>query len=124
MKVTRNKVFETNSSSTHSLSIAGGEYKAEAFPIDNGICRVHPGEFGWDVCTQMLINVLKAETGCEVEFVPIPRTEWSFYEWGYIDHQSHFGGSDACGCAFESEGKLRDFIFNHESILMTDNDNR
>lgn len=142
MKVTREKVFETNSSSTHSICIAGGEYAPKSFRLDDGVCEVYPGEFGWEVaefCSpeikasycltyakmfddnarelRMLTDVLMA-AGCErVEFIP---NTGEFYEWGYIDHQS----SDVCGRAFESKDALRDFIFNPQSILRTDNDNR
>ncbi len=159
MQVTRHRVFETNSSSTHSISIDGGVYTADKFPLEDGICKVHPGEFGWEEVTfrtpevkasyclvyvktavsdtregkkqgeefwqartQMLIDVLKEETGCEtVEFVSYPKD--MSYEWGYIDHQSHIGDGDACGEAFESKKSLRDFIFNPKSFLSTDNDN-
>lgn len=152
MKVTRTAVFETNSSSTHSISIEGGDYEPDVFPIHDGVCEVHPGEFGWERHTfhtpemkasycltyvkasvrlypgtdegdaakaQMLKDVLKAETGREVEFIPIPKTDSHSYEWGYIDHQS----SDVCGRAFESKESLRDFIFNPKSALVTANDN-
>jgi hypothetical protein len=67
----------------------------------------------------MLIDVLKQATGCEVEFVPDPKTESWDYEWGYIDHQS----SDVCNEAFESDTTLRDFIFNPASYVRTDNGN-
>lgn len=142
MKVTRAAIFETNSSSTHSISIEGGSYSPDVFPLDAGVCKVHPGEFGWDVArftdaaskasycltyvkglggrgdaeTQMLRDVLKAETGCEVEFV---LDGDACHKWGYIDHQS----SGECMRAFESEDTLRDFIFNPHSVLVTDNDN-
>ncbi len=160
MKVIRRRMFETNSSSTHSISIDGGVYTHDELPLEHGICRVYPGEFGWDEVTfhtaevkasycltyvktggetkagdqkgdafwlartQMLIDVLKEATGSEtVEFFPYPKGDKPFYEWGYIDHQSHIGDGDACGEAFESEKSLRDFIFNPKSLLRTDNDN-
>jgi hypothetical protein len=47
---TRNSVFETNSSSTHSISIAAssdGVY--ETLPVnDDGVVVLHGGEFGWE----------------------------------------------------------------------------
>lgn len=141
MRVIREGVFETNSSSTHSICIKGGEFAPDAFPLDDGVCKVHPGEFGWDVrefrspqikasyclthakesggdkrLLPMLTAVLGKATGCEVEFVS---AGGEYYEWGYIDHQS----SGVCAEAFESEETLRDFIFNPDSWLKTDNDN-
>lgn len=143
MQVIRAGVFETNSSSTHSISIAGKTDTLDTFPLDNDICKVHPGEFGWEEEThhsasmkasycltflkscseerqehlsQMLKEVLKNETGKVVEFVSASD---EFYKWGYIDHQSDF----VCAEAFESKENLRNFIFNPESWLRTDNDN-
>jgi len=143
MRVIRVGVFETNSSSTHSISITGGEYVADTFPLDGGACKVYPGEFGWEIAThhdsatkasycltyvktlgnapggvlaQMLTDVLSEATGCTVEFL---FSGSAYYEWGHIDHQS----DDVCGSAFESKERLRDFIFNPASFLHTDNDN-
>ena len=142
-QVRREKIFETNSSSTHSISIVGGVYTPDKFPLEGGVCKVYPGEFGWDEDTfhspamkasyclvfiktilanddranQMFIDVLKEQTHCEsVEFVSDSK---DFYGWGYIDHQS----DDVCGPAFSSKETLRDFIFNPASYLHTDNDN-
>ena len=47
----------------------------------------------------------------------------SYYPWGYIDHQSIEGDGGAGEPAVESEGTLRNFIFNPKSSLETDNDN-
>ena len=41
MKTKRFDVFETNSSSTHSIVIKGGEFARDWFPIIDGICCVH-----------------------------------------------------------------------------------
>ncbi len=53
MKVIRKGVFETNSSSTHVISITGGECENpdRLFPSEDGVYRIHPGEFGWEVRT-------------------------------------------------------------------------
>jgi len=143
--VTRQGIFETNSSSTHSLSIAGGEYAPDGFPIQNGKCCVYPAEFGWEedrhydaatkasyclvyaktaagdrqtACETMLRDVLTEATGKPVRFISDPPGV-HIYEWGYIDHQS----SDVCAEAFASKETLRDFIFDPASVLITDNDN-
>jgi len=48
--VTRAGVFETNSSSTHSICIAKDKALIlDKLPLDEeGVCRVYPGEFGWE----------------------------------------------------------------------------
>lgn len=143
MKVTRKAVFETNSSSTHSISIEGGDYTPDKMPLEGGVCKVHTGEFGWeqdqfhDAATkasycltyckvenggaieheQQLVAVLKAETGCEVKFVSSGNEDYD--RWGCIDHQS----DGACARAFANAETLRNFIFNPNSMLVTDNDN-
>ena len=50
MKQIRRGVFETNSSSTHSVSITGRKMKGK-LPVDqNGYVYTSLGEFGWEVC--------------------------------------------------------------------------
>lgn len=149
-KKIRNAVFETNSSSTHSISVS--EVNSDEL-MDNTMAMdgednvvVESGEFGWeqevynDSVTKasymltyvknycgdreeefesMLRDVIKEQTGCND--VIFNDTGERYYKWGYIDHQSsshhqyHF--------VFESKETLRQFIFNRESILETDNDN-
>lgn len=142
MKMVRRGVFETNSSSSHSISIADGDLKiTDMLNVSCGVCQIFPGEFGWGVDTfrsanakasycltyikrtesvgfeQMLVSVIKEHTGAKtVEFIP---TTCDFDPWGYIDHQS----DNVCCKAFESKGKLAAFIFDKESILVIDNDN-
>lgn len=136
-RVIREGVFETNSSSSHSISIAEWRQGAKPSllnPRDDGVVRIYPGEFGREVedyydpaskasyayvyardygtkeNMEMLRKVISAETESEVEFVEGD---------GYIDHQS----SDVCAEAFDSREALRSFIFNPDSVLHTDNDN-
>lgn len=46
----RKAVFETNSSSTHSIHIDDGKYVADKmFVDDDGTLRIYPGEFGWGI---------------------------------------------------------------------------
>ena len=142
-RVIRKAIFETNSSSTHSITIVGGSYVPHLWKPLGGRIEVLPGEFGWEeetyrdpwtkasyclvwakTCSsaqerhmEMLEKALKEGTGAEdVEFVQ----EGGHYPWGYIDHQSN----DVCAEAFESGRSLFDFIFNDLSELRTDNDNR
>lgn len=146
--VTRHGVFETNSSSTHSISIQPGDFKPDRLFTNHGVLRIFAGEFGWEreayndplskasYCLtyvktggetggreQMLREVLEEEVGGKVEFVPLGHDPTDGDDWGYIDHQSHIGKRDACGDAFESKESLRAFIFNPKSTLVTDNDN-
>lgn len=132
---TRYNVFETNSSSTHSISIAAssdGVY--ETLPVDdNGVVHLRGGEFGWGWCKyrdaetkanycaitvydcddkrSMLVDVIKEVTGA---------TEVLFdLNASYIDHQSNHVAYKA----FESKETLKEFIFNPKSVLRTGNDN-
>jgi len=127
-------VFETNSSSTHSISICSGNpelYNTILFD-SSGVIILTGGEFGWenesyndawskanyaaiyaeenDEARAMLSKVICAHTGAK---------EVQFDISGYIDHQSF----DVVEDAFENEETLRDFIFNPHSYLETDNDN-
>lgn len=50
MEVIRVGVFETNSSSTHSICVRPQDCLGQdTLPVDAlGTCRVYPGEFGWE----------------------------------------------------------------------------
>lgn len=149
-KKIRNAVFETNSSSTHSISVS--EVNSDEL-MDNTMAMdgednvvVESGEFGWeqevynDSVTKasymltyvknycgdreeefesMLRDVIKEQTGCND--VIFNDTGERYYKWGYIDHQS--SSNNQYHFVFESKETLRQFIFNRESILETDNDN-
>jgi len=99
MKQVRQSAFETNSSSSHSITIAEGDFKPDTLYIEDGVLEIHPGEYGWehetyyDAATkasycltwlkgedarhseedeEMFIKVLKEVTGArEVKFVPV-----------------------------------------------------
>ena len=143
--VTRHAVFETNSSSSHSIHIEHGVFNhVSDFPwlLDNrrdGAVQIYYGEFGWEpeahttladrasyaltwaasygdsVHLEMLRRVLEAEFGHPVEFCE----SRGCYPTGYIDHQS----SEVAAPAFADEKTLRSFIFNTKSWVRTDNDN-
>src|SRR3990167_2587001 len=137
MRVIRNGLFETNSSSSHSVHILKGEYAPLTLPVtEDGFCFVYPGEFGWEIVDyrdaptkasycltyakgwaeeedrllSMLESVIKETTMCK-KVVWVPERD-THSPWGYIDHQSDHGEGNACGEAFESLDNLRDFIFN------------
>lgn len=142
-KLVRHGVFETNSSSSHSISIADStkEFVLETiYPDQNGNIQLTGGEFGWDwekyndaitkanYCAvdsigndnnrEMLIEVIKEQTGAEhVEI--LCDNDYDKPHYSYIDHQSY----GTAGEAFGSKEKLKNFIFNKNSWLFTGNDN-
>jgi len=150
MKKIRNAVFETNSSSSHSISVSdvnSDELMDNVMVMDeNDNVVVEPGEFGWEeevyndsvtkasymltyiknYCgdresefEEMLKDVIKEQTGCND--VIFNESGDKYYNYGYIDHQS--SSNDQLHWVFENKETLRQFIFNRESILETDNDN-
>jgi hypothetical protein len=140
MEKRRIGVFETNSSSTHSIAISDKDCVLDTLSVVDGVCTIYSGEFGWEIETyydaaskasycltwakeygdetheDMLKRAVSTQMGgVQVEFEP----SGGLYDWGYIDHQS----SDVCNEAFGSDVSLRNFIFNPNSVLVTDNDN-
>ncbi len=140
MKQVRHSVFETNSSSTHSISIVKGVEVYDTLPLFDGpngnYVSIDQGEFGWgyeeltdagskaaylwtfakggtDSQRKMLKEAILEHTGAdEVQFDEDSE--------GYIDHQS----SDVAEPVFESKQRIIDFIFNPKSVLILDTDNR
>ena len=144
-------VWETNSSSVHSLVIARSD-RMSSTAID----KVDGGEYGWgydrliypieklsyaltaiqyvdqenedDISKSkwfaQLQDVVKTQTGSNFELVPLN----DYYKYGYIDHQSA-PGNDFPLEDFWSEDelefkeKMTDFIFNSKWELIIDNDN-
>jgi hypothetical protein len=142
----RKNVFETNSSSSHSISISGSNKFEPIVPDHNGNIYISGGQFGWDeeeyddfynkanYCAvdkytqndadgiDMLRKVIMQYTGAKkvvFYFDPENSTSINDYNLPYIDHQS-IGTSDE---AFESEETLKQFLFDSNSYLMIDNDN-
>ena len=49
MKQVRRSAFETNSSSSHSITIAPGDFVPDKlYPDENGVLDIYTGEFGWE----------------------------------------------------------------------------
>lgn len=136
MKNIRQKVFETNSSSTHSISICNntnGVYNTIE-PNNLGVIIITCSEFGWgweksndsmvkaSYCLtdninninniKMLHEVVKEHTGAKKVILDVNVS-------GYVDHQSVGASSDA----FTTKETLKDFIFNSKSYLFIGNDN-
>lgn len=141
MITVRRRVFETNSSSVHTLAIAKTDHLNDKLFVDQeGVCRIFFGEFGWgpDVyydaaskasyCLtaateynhaeqlEMLHDVIKQQTGARTV---VFEESCGYNKQGYVDHQS----KDVADAAFENADTLRAFIFNKGSILRIDNDN-
>lgn len=151
MKLIRNSVFETNSSSCHSISVGkSGVFEGKS-PDDDGVLTIRPQTFGWeqetyfdvdarlayvsiyirDWCSsdkkdyfQLMFNKVVGEhTGAsQIEFKGLPCT-WSStgFDEGSIDHQSVEDGD--LNHLFESTDKLKSFLFDKDSYIETDNDN-
>ena len=146
----RRSVFETNSSSTHSIAIVEGDFSPDFLPVKDGVCEIHTGEFGWEVedyydaatkaayCLtwlkqqetrkedeeQMLIDVIMENTGAKgVRFIPAFTLETKG-EWDFYQwgYIDHQSENEPA-LAFKSKKTLAAFIFNPESGLHTDNDN-
>lgn len=142
-KLIRRGVFETNSSSTHSIAIGSDTDLLGFSPntTDNGI-EIHTDDFGWsyeiygsvesrlsyiliyirdwsgdkhEEFTQVLTNVVSDHTGAA--YIKLIEDK----EKGYIDHQSvedqnyHY--------LFEDPSVLKTFLFSKDGYVETDNDN-
>jgi len=142
MKNIRKGVFETNSSSMHSVHIEKGDVPYLTIePDENGEILIEYGEFGWGPDTahspreiasycltatqytsdeqasmEMLREVMEEHTGAKVKFC---EQENEYYPKGYIDHQS----TDTAVGVFVSKGGLKDLIFGRNSYVEIDNDN-
>lgn len=137
MKHIRHSVFETNSSSTHSITIGSSTELNELPSVDeHGVVHVQYGEYGWEYetyrdvqsrmsyaatwareygkqeHTKMLVDVIKKYTHCKA-------VKFDDCDYYYIDHQS----SDVAEEAFKDEETLARFLFNKDSSFHTDNDN-
>lgn len=146
MEKIRHGIFETNSSSTHSISLSTGQIVENTIRLEDGKLVIYPGEFGWEVeryndaatkasyaltyavngpspyyHLEMLRNVLakKVGPGIPILFEIVDNTESYSYKNGYIDHQS----LDVANSVFENEETLYRFIFDKNTTLWTDNDN-
>lgn len=131
-KLIRRGVFETNSSSSHSVSIGLQENKQfvldTIYPDQDGIITITGEEFGWewfkhndaftkaqyaaqqfkndDESLEFLKEVIMTQTGAEDVIFDL--------ENGYIDHDSH---------GIIEKSTLRNFIFDKNSWLFGGNDN-
>lgn len=142
IKQIRRNVFETNSSSTHSISIVGSEGMYDTIlPDKKGNILLEGGKFGWEemeytdsltkanYCAvdniynedrlNMLKEVIKEHTRCNEVIILANKDSYDNPCYSYIDHQSAGISSEA----FTSKENLKNFIFGKNSVLFTDNDN-
>lgn len=146
-KTIRRGVFETNSSSSHSISISDSDINdfLDTIPLtEDGYLVLTGGQFGWEwekyndaltkanYCAiyaintygvdsdkyEMLEDVLKTQTGANGVILDMS-VDYGDDNYSYIDHNS----SDAVLSAFDSKESLRQFIFNKNSMLFLGNDN-
>jgi|688.fasta_scaffold102098_6 hypothetical protein len=147
----RRSVFETNSSSMHSLSMIGSD-RLSQFNYGNGkIVTVKSDEYGWsgdDLTTPLdklsyivtmiqykdneikessyfkwLQEMFKDYTGCELIYEPCNKGD-EYYEDGYIDHQSTDILDDVWSDDRDTfKSNMRDIVFNDKYFIEIDNDN-
>lgn len=150
MKNIRHKVFETNSSSTHSISItknSDGIYDT-IVPDNNGVIVLNGGEFGWawekynDSLTKLnyasIYALFEASIGNSKENLKDLLLEVVKEHTGAKEIIFNFSvndtentnysyidhqSTDTAKDAFSSKESLKDFIFNPKSWLFTGNDN-
>lgn len=151
MKQIRLGVFETNSSSTHSVTINGGDN----IITPKFLSTIHFGEYGWDeaiyVSVEDKLSYVITLIG-ELEGIPEDLDAFltcKHYVWlkemvfehcglelrigpssdtysllGYVDHQSLDTLEDFWSDdEVEFKTKMKDFIFNEKYGFETDNDN-
>ena len=144
-KSIRRNVFETNSSSTHSICVT----KNNILDSKQDSIRFNIGEFGWEIDTLdstqekasylytgilyneqsgLLENIKEIldKNNIEYEFQePIYKSyEWSdgkYLDYGYIDHGNEL--DDFLEEICKDEDKLMRFLFSSESFILTGNDN-
>ena len=131
----RSNVFETNSSSVHSLCIS-----KEPYEIPNGTVDFIPGYYGWDEGFALPTSYLITALYCNEMEDMIPHLKGILDKHGvhYIIHQPEKDSSgwyedcdiDHSGNLFgflndimQDEDKLLRFLFSENSIVYTGNDN-
>lgn len=130
MKIIRKGVFEINSSSCHSVSVANGDTIFDSIiPDEDGCIRIEGGEFGrffkrtndtmekasyaltstnYGVSKELLEEIIREQTLCD-------NVEFYLNDDHYIDHES----TDVCPTSKE---ELRRFIFDKNSWLFVAHD--
>lgn len=136
MKKTRTGVFETNSSSTHSICIA----RNVEVKLPDSI-HFEFGEFGWEndtlysvgekasyLYTGMYANGMETEFATIVDIlrdkgieVTMEEKATGYFDQGYVDHSNDL--ADFLSAIIGDEDKLLNFLFSDLSFIRTGNDN-
>jgi hypothetical protein len=145
MRQIRRSVFETNSSSCHSVAVAGGVEPGDlldSLPVDNGgqvslmpgefgrsydftndvrmkasYCSTYARNYGIEADIELLVKVICEHTGADTVLFDENTAPYSDPE-GFIDHQS----IDVAQSVFFDEDTLKLFIFHPRSTLRLDAD--
>jgi len=143
---TKRAIWESNSSSSHSITLTNGSIFDDTIPINSEDGKIHIlfGEFGWewkkynDALTKasyvatyvfndgteeqqnILTNVIKDFCGAEVIYDEIHD---EYHPKGYIDHQSSDDSNKGIHQIDFTYDSIKKFIFCKESYLVTGNDN-
>jgi hypothetical protein len=133
----RNNVFETNSSSCHSISISKNECKYDTIiPDSDGVITFDGGEFGWEIvkyrgvldkCDYVatMIKELEDDRLKDIfeqtvkEHTGASEIQYNFGEYAYIDHQSVYSET----LTSLDMNEMKELLFNPSSYVQTDNDN-
>jgi len=131
----RRGVFETNSSSSHSIHVSSRRDVTydSLFVPDDGIVKVYGGEFGWNwevlQSAEEKLNYIavagkdskdKLEMLREVVIEHTLANDVVFkLEDSYIDHNS----AGNAGVVFYTKDDLKSALFNPNSVIITGNDN-
>lgn len=143
----RHNVFETNSSSSHSLTMSEGDVVALPFSKDilrDGTLSLSIGEYGWEwfryyttegkaayLLTQVVTDTEGRSTSelreayAEIDMLCKVIKDHTGVDVrilesnGYIDHDSEGVGREL----FRDENKLKHFLFSDTSFIETSNDN-
>jgi hypothetical protein len=140
-RVVRRSVFESNSSSSHSITIAPkGNFIEKPYGYKDKSVILRGGKFGWGIETigdwegkanycavefqdddevrEVLEELIKEQTECYCVVFDFTDS-YSGPNWSYIDHQSRGTVRNLIGTEKEA---LRTFIFGDAKLLI-DNDN-
>jgi hypothetical protein len=131
-KLIRKSVWETNSSSCHSVAMATEDKQFvldTIYPDDEGVITVRGEEFGWqwdrsnDAHTKLsyaYLDGVDEDLLREVVMEQTGATEVVFSkDEGYIDHDSY----GTVSSKLHSSEDVRNFVFNKNSWLFLGNDN-
>lgn len=152
MKQIRRSVFETNSSSTHSITISGLK---DIYEFPKTALTVRFGEYGWgyekyysvEDKLSYVFTMMQYKAGTREDWKGTIESEYSkwiqemvfehcgqelifddmngeYYPCGYVDHQSTDVLDDFWADGKESfKNFMREFIFNSKYGFIIDNDN-